>query len=44
MDRESDYIGTHLVMDITSYNADLLRDEGRVSKYLSELIKLFQLK
>ena len=40
MDRESDYIGTHLVMDITSYNADLLRDEGRVSNYLSELIKL----
>ena len=40
MNRESDYIGTHLVMDITSYNADLLRDEGKVSCYLSELIKL----
>ena len=40
MNRESDYIGTHLVMDITSYDADLLRDEGRVSKYLSKLIEL----
>ena len=40
MDRESNYIGTHLVMDITSYDADLLRNEGKVSEYLSELIKL----
>lgn len=40
MDRNSNYIGTHLVMDITSYNADLLRDEGKVSEYLSELIRL----
>lgn len=40
MNRESDYIGTHLVMDITSYNAALLKDEGKVSRYLSELIKL----
>ena len=40
MDRESDYIGTHLVMDVTSYNADLLSDEGKVSRYLSELIKM----
>ena len=40
MDRKSDYIGTHLVMDITSYDADLLRDEGKVSNYLSKLIEL----
>ena len=40
MDRNSNYIGTHLVMDITSYNANLLRDEGKVSNYLSELIRL----
>ena len=40
MDRESDYIGTHLVMDITSYDADLLRDEGKVSRYLSKLIEM----
>ena len=40
MNRESDYIGTHLVMDITSYEAALLRDEGKVSAYLTKLIKL----
>ena len=40
MDRNSDYIGTHLVMDITSYNGEALKDEGKVSRYLSELIKL----
>ena len=40
MDRDSDYIGTHLVMDVTSYDADLLRDEGKVSTYLSKLIEL----
>lgn len=40
MIREKDYIGTHLVMDITSYDAEGMRDEGKVSRYLSELIKL----
>lgn len=40
MNRESNYIGTHLVMDITSYDAELLKDEGKVSKYLADLIKL----
>lgn len=40
LDRNSDYIGTHVVMDVTSYNAALLRDEGKVSQYLSDLIKL----
>lgn len=40
MNKNSDYIGTHLVMDVTSYDADLLRDEGKASKYLTELIKL----
>ena len=40
MNRESNYIGTHLVMDITSYNSSLLRDEGKVSTYLSKLIEL----
>ena len=40
LDRNSDYIGTHLVMDITSYNAEALRDEGKVSTYLSRLIEL----
>ena len=40
MNRNSDYIGTHLVMDVTSYNADLLRDEGKVSRYLSKLIEM----
>ena len=27
-------------MDITSYNREALRDEGKVSTYLSELIRL----
>lgn len=40
MEREKDYIGTHLVMDITSYDAEGMRDEGKVSRYLSELIRL----
>ena len=40
MNKNSNYIGTHLVMDITSYDADLLRNEGKVSAYLTELIKL----
>jgi S-adenosylmethionine decarboxylase len=40
MDRDSNYIGTHLVMDITSYNGEALKNEGKVSNYLSELIKL----
>lgn len=40
MDRNSNYIGTHLVMDITSYNRELLRDEGKANNYLSQLIKL----
>lgn len=40
MDRDSNYIGTHLVMDITSYNGKALKDEGKVSSYLSELIRL----
>lgn len=40
MNRNSDYIGTHLVMDITSYNGEAMKDEGKVSRYLSELIKL----
>lgn len=42
MDRKENksYIGTHLVMDVTSYNRGILRDEGRVSRYLSKLIKL----
>lgn len=40
MKRNKNYIGTHLVMDITSYNREALRDEGKVSSYLSELIKL----
>lgn len=39
MNRDN-YIGTHLMMDITSYSRDLLRDEGVVSKYISELIKM----
>ena len=40
MNRESNYIGTHLVMDITSYNGEAMKDEGKVSSYLSELIKM----
>ena len=40
MDRESNYIGTHLVMDITSYNGEALKDEGKVSRYISNLIRL----
>ena len=40
MDRKSNYIGTHLVMDITTYESEPLRDEGKVSNYLSELIRL----
>lgn len=40
MDRDSNYIGTHLVMDITTYDREPLRDEGKVSRYLSHLLKL----
>jgi len=40
MDRNSNFIGTHLVMDVTSYNRELLKDEGCVSKYITKLIKL----
>lgn len=40
MNKKDNYIGTHLVMDITSYDRKALRDEGKVSSYLSELIKL----
>ena len=40
MDRDSNYIGTHLVMDVTSYNREALKDEGKVSRYISKLIQL----
>lgn len=40
MKRDDKYIGTHLVMDITSYNGESLKDEGKVSNYLTKLIKL----
>ena len=40
MSKNSNYIGTHLVMDITSYNREALRDEGKVNSYLSDLIRL----
>lgn len=40
MDAKSNYIGTHLMMDITSYSREILRSEGTVSKYLSDLIRL----
>lgn len=40
MNKDSNYIGTHLVMDITSWDREALRNEGKVSRYLTELIKL----
>ena len=40
MDRNSNYIGTHLVMDITTYSRNPMRDEGKISRYLTKLIKL----
>lgn len=40
MKRNKNYIGTHLVMDITSWDRELLRDEGKVNQYLTELIRL----
>lgn len=40
MNKNDNYIGTHLVMDITSYNREALRDEGKVNSYLSDLIRL----
>lgn len=40
MNKNDNYIGTHLVMDITSYNREALRDEGKVNTFLSDLIKL----
>ena len=40
MKRDKSYIGTHLVMDITSWDRELLRDEGKVNQYLAELIRL----
>ena len=40
MKMDDNYIGTHLVMDITTYNRESLKDEGKISTYLSELIRL----
>lgn len=40
MNKKDNYIGTHLVMDITSWDRELLRDEGKVNQYLTELIRL----
>ena len=40
MDRSSDYIGTHLVMDITTYDRESLKWENKVSDYLTQLIRL----
>jgi hypothetical protein len=40
MNKRGNYIGTHLVMDITTRDRDLFRDEGMVSKYISKLIEL----
>ena len=40
MNKNGNYIGTHLVMDITSYNRGALRDEGKVNSFLSDLIRL----
>ena len=40
MNRNDNYIGTHLVMDITSYDREALRDEGKVSTFLADLIRL----
>lgn len=40
MIKDKNYIGTHLVMDITTYNREPMRDEGKVSSYLTDLIKL----
>ena len=40
MKRDKNYIGTHLVIDITSWDRELLRDEGKVNQYLTELIRL----
>lgn len=40
MNKESNYIGTHLVMDVTSYDRELLKNEGKVSTFLSDLIRL----
>ena len=40
MNKNDNYIGTHLVMDITSYNREALRDEGKVNTFLSDLIRL----
>lgn len=40
MERDSSYIGTHLVMDITSYDADAMKDEGKICDYINQLIKL----
>ena len=40
MDRSSDYIGTHRVMDITTYDRESLKWENKVSDYLTQLIRL----
>ena len=40
MNKNGNYIGTHLVMDITTYDREALRDEGKVSRYLTHLMKL----
>ena len=40
MIKDKNYIGTHLVMDITTYSREPMRDEGKVSSYLTDLIKL----
>lgn len=40
MNKRGNYIGTHLVMDVTTHDRDLFRDEGMVSRYISKLIEL----
>ena len=40
MKRDKNYIGTHLVMDITTYERESLKWENKVSDYLTQLIRL----
>ena len=40
MKRNKNYIGTHLVMDITTYERESLKWENKVSDYLTQLIRL----
>ncbi len=43
MNRDERYIGTHIVIDMVSKNADLLREEGTAHAFLNKVIDLAEM-